>query len=396
MYKVLLACFAFCLTLVPARAAEDQGGSILDKLVNVPSPKSWQAQGTSQWPEQVEDPTVTGGMAMRFKIANKGDNPWSVSANVAIVNPVKKGDVVLFAFWARAEEPLEGGSTASIPGIRVQETKAPYTAFAQDSATITGKWAMYYASGVAGNDYNPGTLIGTLHLAAGKQTIDLGPVFVLDFGPDYDMVKLPHNAPAASSTAPAPAPVTALQGTEQRFAAELAKTRAKLPAPGTLIIDPSVSNVGIYGPDIQKEFIPAADVAGGQAVRVRVEKKQPGSFTAGTAAALAGDIRKGDTIFIAFYARAIEVGSETGSGVISSMRVQMNRPPWTTAAESMILVPQDRWQLFYISGVSQIDIPAGTGMLSAQIAGQKQVIDFGPAFVLNLGPGVKPSNLPSN
>jgi endo-1,4-beta-xylanase len=394
MIRHSLAWLAFCLILIPVQAAQAEGDNILDKLVNVPSPKSWVAQGMSQWPEAIDDPAVQGGQAMRFEIRDKGANPWSISANVSIVKPVKAGDVVLFAFWARAELPLAGQSTASIPGIRIQETKAPYGTFAQDAAAVTGKWAMYYASGVADKDYKPGTLIATLQLAAGKQTIDLGPVFVLDFGPDYDKSKLPHNAGVAA--APPPPPSSALRDAEQRFSGELAKIRALLPVPGTLINDPAVSGVGVYGPDIGKEVLAAAEVAGGQAVRVRVEKKQPDSFASGTVLPLAGDIRKGDTVFIAFYARAMEVSNEAQSGVISAMRAQMNHAPWAAAAEAAIQVPQNKWQLFYISGISEADIPAGSGMLSAQIGGQKQVIDFGPAFVLNLGAGIAPARLPAN
>jgi len=398
MVRVFLACMAFCLTLVPIASVRAEGDNILDKLVNVPAAKSWVAQGLNQWPEAIDDPAVQGGQAMRFEIKDKGADPWSVSANVSIVKPVKAGDVVLFAFWARAQLPLEG-QTASIPGIRIQEANAPYGAFAQDSATVTSKWAMYYASGVADKDYKPGTLVATLQLAAGKQSIDLGPVFVLDFGPDYDKSKLPHNQPApaaAPAAAPVAAPSGALRDAEQRYAAELAKLRVLLPVPGVLINDPSVATLGVYGADIGKELIAAADVPGGRAARIRVEKKQGDSFASGTVMPIAADIRKGDTVFIAFYARAIEAGNEAQSGVISAMRAQMNHAPWAAAAESAVQVPQNQWQLFYISGVSGVDIPAGSGMLSAQIGGQKQVIDFGPAFVLDLGAGVAPSRLPAN
>jgi hypothetical protein len=199
MIRHSLAWLAFYLMLIPIQAAQAQDDNILDKLVNVPSPKSWVAQGMSQWPQAIDDADVQGGQAMRFEIRDKGANPWSVSANVSITKPIKAGDVMLFAFWARAEVPLAGQTTASIPGIRIQETKAPYGTIAQDAAAVTGKWAMYYASGVADKDYKPGSLVATLQLAAGKQTIDLGPVFVLDFGPDYDKSKLPHNAGAAAA-----------------------------------------------------------------------------------------------------------------------------------------------------------------------------------------------------
>lgn len=390
MNRVLFALLALLAMLVPAGAAD-----ILDNLVNIPIAKSWKAQGLSSWPEEINDPSVQGGTAMRFSIPDKGGNPWTISAKASIVKPIKEGDVVLFAFWARAEEPLAGQETAFIPGIRIEEVKAPYGAFAQDQARISKKWTMYYASGVADKTYQPGTLTATLQLNAGKQVIDLGPVFVLDFGPDYDKSKLPHNTSAVAPAPPPAAPASAAAA-EQHFAGEISKIRANLPVKGVLINDPSVTGVGVYGADISKEIITASDVAGGQAVRVRVEKKQPDSFSSGTVLPLQGDIRKGDTVFIAFYARAVEVSNEAQSGVISLMNAQLKVAPYTVAAGAAAMVPQNKWQLFYISGVSQVDIPAGSGMLTAQIASHKQVIDFGPAFVFNLGAGVQPSALPKN
>ncbi|HEY0281501.1 MAG TPA: hypothetical protein VGC27_02630 [Rhizomicrobium sp.] len=195
MKTIALALLTLALAFAPAHAQATQqsdGSEIMNKVVNVPSPTSWTALGLAQ-PKQLEDDKVQGGMAMRFAVPGKGVNPWDVTARSAIIKPVKSGDVVLLAFWARAEVPAEGQQTAILPGIRIEETVAPYLALAQDAANVTGTWAMYYASGVATKDYKPGSLTVTLHLAAAKQTVDLGPVFVVDLGPDYDRSKLPHN-----------------------------------------------------------------------------------------------------------------------------------------------------------------------------------------------------------
>lgn len=386
----------FAVLLGIGAAAAAWGDDIMDKLVNAPSVKSWHATGLSNWPEEITDPAVTGGTALRFAIKDKGANPWSVSADTAILKPVNAGDVILVAFWARAVEPIPGQTTAFIPGIRVQDIGTPYGAFAQDQASVTSQWAMYYASGVADKNYKPGTIKVTLQLAAAKQTIDLGPVFVIDFGPNYDKTKLPHNKPvavAAVVTPAGPAPMTNAEA-EQRFAAELAKIRASLPAKGALINDPSVDTVGTYGADQHKEVVPAADLPGGNAVRVTIEKAGATSYASGTSSPLTGAIRKGDTVFIAFYARCVE--TDGASGVISSMRAQLNQSPWFMAVETSAVVPKGTWKLFTFSGIAQADLPAGLGMLSAQISAIKQVLDFGPAFVLNLGPGVSTAGLPKN
>lgn len=202
MNRLFAGFFAVLFSIAAASTA--WGDGIADKLINTPAAKAWHASGLSSWPEEIADPAVTGGIALRFPIKEKATNPWKVAADLAIIKPVNAGDVILVAFWARAAEPIEGQQTAVIPGIRVQEVAAPYGAFVQDQVTITTQWAMYYASGVADRDYKPGTIKVTLQLAAAKQTIDLGPALVVDFGPNYDTTKLPHNKAVATVTAGPP------------------------------------------------------------------------------------------------------------------------------------------------------------------------------------------------
>jgi hypothetical protein len=58
---------------------------------------------------------------------------------------------------------------------------------------VGSEWKMYFAQAVATRDYSPGAAAATIQLASASQTIDLGPVFILDFGPDYDRSSLPTN-----------------------------------------------------------------------------------------------------------------------------------------------------------------------------------------------------------
>jgi hypothetical protein len=48
--------------------------------------------------------------------------------------------------------------------------------------TITNTWKIYYASGVASKNFPGNSMNATVHLASDKHVVDLGPVFVLDFG----------------------------------------------------------------------------------------------------------------------------------------------------------------------------------------------------------------------
>ncbi|HUO97208.1 MAG TPA: endo-1,4-beta-xylanase [Rhizomicrobium sp.] len=388
MPRILTALLA-ALIAVGARAEDEN--SIVNKLINSPS---WNVQGGSS--EIVDDAAVQGGKAIRITVASKGANPWDVQATNAVNKHIKKGDVIFVAFWARSEVPAEGQPTADISLIQMQLSAAPYTAVFGDRASVGAKWAMYYASGTADRDYDPGAVTLTLHLASAKQTIDLGPVFIVDFGPNYDRSKLPKNAlPSAAGVAPK-APPAEFATAEARFAAELARIRALLPVHGQLLNDPSVATIGTYGAGQTSQLIPAPEIPGGQALRVAVDKGGAEPYLIGTASPVYGDIHKDDVLLLAFYARTTEATNEAQSGVISAYNVQQSASPYVIAVGTAALVPLNTWRVFYASAVAKMDYPSGTATLTAQIGSRKQTIDFGPAFVLDLGPGVNLSSLPVN
>lgn len=173
-------------TSVKARQGD---GDILQKAINKPS-ANWQIYGAGQTNKPVKDKTVAGGGGMRVEVAAASDKPWSVGAQQPISGKITKGDTLLIAFWAKAESVDGGPATATISSARVQQAGAPYDAAMQGSVKVGGEWAMHTVPGKATIDIPAGGGNVALHLAAAKQTVTLGPVFVLDFGPDYDLSKL--------------------------------------------------------------------------------------------------------------------------------------------------------------------------------------------------------------
>jgi hypothetical protein len=173
-------------TSVKARQGD---GDILQKAINKPS-ANWQIYGAGQTNKPVKDKTVAGGGGMRVEVAAASDKPWSVGAQQPISGKITKGDTLLIAFWAKAESVDGGPATATISSARVQQAGAPYDAAMQGSVKVGGEWAMHTVPGKASIDIPAGGGNVALHLAAAKQTVMLGPVFVLDFGPDYDLSKL--------------------------------------------------------------------------------------------------------------------------------------------------------------------------------------------------------------
>lgn len=175
--KRLMIAAAAALSLA-APIAAPAADNILDKLVNDPgSPEVTGAKAALR-----DDPKVQGGKSLRIAIARKGANPWDVSVDSAINKPVKAGDKLLLAFWARVEKGENGGATAVLPYNAVQLAQAPYTALFNQGVTIGPQWKIYEVQGKADKDYPAGALKATVHLATARQTVDIGPMFVLDLG----------------------------------------------------------------------------------------------------------------------------------------------------------------------------------------------------------------------
>ena len=171
------------------KARQDKDGDILQKAINKPS-ANWRIYGAGQTNKPVKDKTVVGGGGMRVEVSAASDKPWSVGAQQPITGKITKGDTLLIAFWAKAESVDGGPATAIISSARVQQASAPYDAAMQGPVKVGGEWAMHTVPGKATIDIPAGGGNVSLHLAAAKQTVMLGPVFVLDFGPDYDLSKL--------------------------------------------------------------------------------------------------------------------------------------------------------------------------------------------------------------
>ena len=183
-----LAAIAMLLSVVVPALGDDD---IASKMLNDPA-AGWGASGTGAKAELFKDPTVQGGTAERLTINAKSANAWDFGAQAGIVKPFKQGDVLLLAFWAKAETPPPG-STAIDFKANVQNNSAPYTSLGSAELHVGPQWKMYFVIATADKDYKGGEAGAQLQLAIGALVIDLGPLFILDYGPGYDKTKLPHS-----------------------------------------------------------------------------------------------------------------------------------------------------------------------------------------------------------
>jgi len=164
-----------CLTPAYGQSA----GDLASKIINDPSaPVVNGAQAALH-----DDPQVQGSKALRIRIPKKGENPWDSAIESVIAKPVKAGDQIALVFSARLERGANGATTATIPYAAVQLASEPFTTVLQQSAEIGPQWKDVEIRGTADRDYPPGSLKVAIHLATGKQTVDLGPVIACDLGP---------------------------------------------------------------------------------------------------------------------------------------------------------------------------------------------------------------------
>jgi len=177
-------------TAPPTSAARAQP-DILERAINTPG-TNWTIYGAGQTSKLGKTTGVPGNQAMRVSVAAAGQNPWDVGALSPIQKAIAAGDVVLVAVYLRAPQ-LADGQTAPIAFLGATANDPPYAGIAGQPVTIGNGWKLYYASGTATRAFAAGTARVSIQLAAAKNVIELGPVFVLDFGPGYDPAKLPKN-----------------------------------------------------------------------------------------------------------------------------------------------------------------------------------------------------------
>jgi hypothetical protein len=161
-----------------AAAGASAPDDIARQIINDPS----QPQVDGARASLREDAGVQGGKALRIEIAGKGTNPWDAAVGGPIVKPVKAGDTLILAYWVRLEKGEKGATTATLPYAAIQLASAPYSTVISGSADIGPVWKLQQVSGKADKDYPANALKVTIQLATAKQTIDFGPIVVLDRG----------------------------------------------------------------------------------------------------------------------------------------------------------------------------------------------------------------------
>ena len=137
--------------------------------------------------KKVKDKLAPDGVAMEVK-SRKGKNPWDSGLSGPIPGMIKAGDTVVMSYWAKA---VKGEGVISSAGLQINGE--PYTPVAMQPAQLSSEWEQYFVSAKAAQDYDSSDLGYTIQVAGAKQTLRIGPIFVLNLGQNVDASRLPRN-----------------------------------------------------------------------------------------------------------------------------------------------------------------------------------------------------------
>ena len=368
------------------------------KVLRYPSPDGWQVYGISPTPQLRSSQDVIGGKALRVKVKSVTPNVWDIGVLAPSQVKVSKGDVVVGAFWARSVNGQKNAKGITIPA-RLQMTGEPYTGLGSIDAALTTEWNVYYVHGTAHKDLQEGAMNLSLQVGGGRQTLELGPVILWSLGPGaIDASELPQNiSPEVNVVHP-----EIKQNTSRRFPdirsspellADLNKVRSLIPHEAVLLNNPNVSVANSFGDDQRGRHVNDQNVIGGKAFEVDVGSAGLNSWSAGVNWPTHTGIEKGDTVLLAYWARAVDVHNEAQTGNISAARVQQSKEPYDSAADQAASLDK-KWRLYYAQGRSETRIEPGNSGISFHLGLAKQTVRIGPAYVLNYGSEVNPKILP--
>ncbi|MEO0576157.1 MAG: glycoside hydrolase family 5 protein [Pseudomonadota bacterium] len=128
--------------------------------------------------KQRKDTSVPGAAAMQAKVTRVGANPWDAGLSGPLAVSIKQGDTLVMAYWARV---TKGEGVITNAGL--QMNAEPYTPLGPlQPATLSAEWQRFTVTAVADRDYAASEVGYTMQLAGAKQTLQFGPVFVMNLG----------------------------------------------------------------------------------------------------------------------------------------------------------------------------------------------------------------------
>ena len=142
--------------------------------------------GVAEYVEVKDAPGFEKGL--RLTTQKVPTNPWGFQTNAKCAVAVKKGEVMLAVFWARA-----AGAGEEAEGTFVFElAREPYTKSASFRFECGKVWTKFYMPFVAVMDYGAEDIALHFQSGAAKQVIEIGGLRVVSYGSGVALGELPY------------------------------------------------------------------------------------------------------------------------------------------------------------------------------------------------------------
>ncbi|MEL7218678.1 MAG: hypothetical protein AAGK01_09645, partial [Pseudomonadota bacterium] len=152
--------------------------------------------------------------------------------------------------------------------------------------------------------------------------------------------------------------------------------------PGELVSDPTRIDWQSYGGDLEASAVVDPSIPGGGAARRFVIKRAAEFvYSAGTNIPLIGNVNRGETVTVGFYARTLDADSEDGQGVLR-VRFQRNVEPYPGFGEKTLSIGKD-WKWYEVSATAEQKLRAKDGIIALQFGRTRQTIEIGQAIVVS-------------
>jgi endo-1,4-beta-xylanase len=176
--------YTSALTELRAKLPEDA------RMINMPGIANWAVNGNPET-SVVAAPEISGGKAVSVVVDKRRDNPWDIGVAMPVTEAIAAGDTVFLAVQVRASAADNEAQSGVIASSKIEQNSGAYTLIADTAAQVGDKWTMLYSLGVATQDYPKGAAHITVHLAAARQTIEVGNAYAFNLGQNVDKTSLP-------------------------------------------------------------------------------------------------------------------------------------------------------------------------------------------------------------
>jgi endo-1,4-beta-xylanase len=160
------------------------------RMISMPSIANWKVNGNAETSIVAAD-EISGGKAISIIVDKRRDNPWDVSVVMPVTEQISAGDTLFLAVQIRASAADNEAQSGVIASSKIEESSRPYTMIVDTAAQVGDKWTTLYSTGTATQDYAVGAAHITVHLAAARQTIEIGNAYAFNLGQNVDKASLP-------------------------------------------------------------------------------------------------------------------------------------------------------------------------------------------------------------